>query len=213
MGYRSVRGRRRRWQLRTKRAFDVAVAGAGLAAVAPLGFSVAVAIRATMGKPVMFRQTRVGKDEQLFRIHKFRTMRDPRYEGEPDAPRITRLGAFLRSSSLDELPQLLDVLRGDMSVIGPRPLLVRYLDRYSPTQRRRHGMKPGITGWAQVNGRNSLSWDDKFALDVEYVDNWSLGFDARVLLKTVTTVLARDGISADAHATMPEFMGPEQAGS
>ena len=179
-------------------------------AVAPVGLSIAVAVRATMGKPVFFRQTRVGEHERLFRIHKFRTMRDPRYEGEPDAPRITRLGAFLRASSLDELPQLIDVLRGDMSIIGPRPLLVRYLPRYSPTQRRRHGMKPGITGWAQVNGRNSLSWDDKFALDVEYVDNWSLGLDARVLFKTVATVVKRDGIAADEHATMPEFMGPGQ---
>ena len=198
------------WQRRAKRAFDVTVAAGALVAVAPILGTVAVAVRASMGSPVFFRQTRVGRGERRFRIHKFRTMRDPAFEGEGDAERITRLGGFLRSTSLDELPQLIDVLKGDMSVVGPRPLLVRYLDRYSPRQRRRHEVTPGITGWAQVNGRNAMSWDEKFARDVEYVDNWSLALDVKILARTVGTVFDRSGISADEHATMPEFMGPGQ---
>lgn len=200
----------RPWERRAKRAFDVLAASGALLAAAPVLGAVAVAVRVNMGSPVFFRQVRVGRGERRFRIHKFRTMRDPAFEGEGDAERITRLGRFLRSSSLDELPQLIDVLRGDMSFVGPRPLLVRYLDRYSPRQRRRHEVTPGITGWAQVNGRNAMSWDEKFARDVEYVENWSLGLDLLVLAKTVGAVLDRDGISAAEHATMPEFMGPEQ---
>lgn len=198
------------WQLRAKRAFDVAVATGALVATAPLLTGIAVAVRAQMGSPVFFRQVRVGRGERRFRIHKFRTMRDPAFEGEGDAERITPLGRFLRSTSLDELPQLIDVLKGDMSVVGPRPLLVRYLDRYSPRQRRRHEVTPGITGWAQVNGRNAASWDEKFARDVEYVENWSLAMDVRVLAKTFGAVFDRSGISAEDHATMPEFMGPGQ---
>lgn len=196
-----------KWQRRAKRGFDVAGASLGLLVSAPVMVGVAVAVRATMGSPVLFTQTRVGKNERHFKIHKFRSMRDPRFEGEGDGPRLTRLGRFLRSTSLDELPQLMDVLRGDMSFVGPRPLLVRYLDRYSPRQRMRHAVTPGITGWAQVNGRNQMSWEQKFERDVEYVENWSLALDFQILAKTALTVVKRDGISASGDATMPEFMG------
>lgn len=192
-----------------KRAFDVGAASAGLLATAPIGAGTAIAVAASMGRPVLFTQERVGADERVFRIYKFRTMRSPTDPSapEPDAERITRVGAFLRSTSLDELPQLLNVLKGDMSLVGPRPLLVRYLPRYDATQRRRHEVLPGLTGWAQVNGRNSASWEEKFANDVWYVDHWSLRLDARILARTLKTVLRREGISAQEHTTMPEFMG------
>ncbi len=191
-----------------KRALDATAAGVGLIATAPVMAGVAGAVAVTMGRPVLFTQDRVGENERVFRIYKFRSMREPRTPDEPDADRITRLGRFLRSSSLDELPQLLNVLKGDMSLVGPRPLLIRYLDRYSPRQRLRHAMPPGITGWAQVSGRNTLSWDDKFAHDVWYVENWSFLLDLRILAKTAAKVVVPTDISADGHATMPEFMGP-----
>lgn len=193
-----------------KRAVDVLASAAGLLATAPLTVPAAVGILATMGRPIFFRQRRPGLRGEPFDILKFRTMRNLK-PGEDmlgsDADRITRLGAFLRATSIDELPTLLNVLLGDMSLVGPRPLLMRYLERYSPEQARRHEVKPGITGWAQANGRNALTWDEKFKLDVWYVDHCSLKLDALILLKTVGKVLQRDGISAEGQATMSEFMG------
>jgi len=204
------------WRRRIKRGLDASVAATALVATAPVMLGTACAIRATMGSPVLFRQERPGQGERIIEIMKFRSMRDPlphETGPESDAQRITRLGAFLRKSSLDELPQLVNILRGDMSLVGPRPLVKQYLDRYSPEQRRRHDVMPGLTGWAQVNGRNGLSWSEKFAYDVWYVDNWSLRLDARILAKTVVQVLKRDGISSDGHATMPEFMGTASSGT
>lgn len=195
-----------------KRAVDVGVAGTALAAGAPVLGATAAAIAIRMGRPVLFTQERVGKDDEVFVIYKFRTMRDAvGADGQPlpDEDRLTRLGQFLRKSSIDELPQLLNVLKGDMSLVGPRPLLVRYLSRYNTEQRRRHEVLPGITGWTQVNGRNALSWTEKFEHDVWYVDHWSLGLDARILALTLRKVLARADISAEGHATMPEFVGEE----
>jgi lipopolysaccharide/colanic/teichoic acid biosynthesis glycosyltransferase len=163
-----------------------------------------------MGSPVFFRQTRPGLGGGPFTLIKFRTMRDSYGAGAqplPDESRITRLGAFLRRTSLDELPELWNVLKGDMSLIGPRPLLVEYLDRYTREQARRHEVKPGITGLAQVSGRNALSWEERLALDVWYVDNWTMWLDLKILTKTVAQVLTRRGISAPGHATMPEFEG------
>jgi len=197
-----------------KRGLDVSVAATALVATAPVMLGTACAIRATMGSPVLFRQERPGRGEQIIKIMKFRSMRDPlphEVASQSDAQRITRLGAFLRKSSIDELPQLVNILRGDMSLVGPRPLVKQYLDRYTLEQRRRHDVMPGLTGWAQVNGRNGLSWEEKFAHDVWYVDHWSLRLDAKILAKTVVQVLKRDGISSDGHATMPEFMGSGSA--
>lgn len=161
-----------------------------------------------MGPPVFFRQVRPGKDGKPFRIIKFRTMLDIcSKDGRalPDKDRLTPLGKFMRSTSLDELPELLNVLKGDMSIVGPRPLLMQYLDRYTPEQSRRHEVKPGLTGWAQVNGRNAITWEDKFKLDVWYVDNWSLFLDLRIIAMTVVKVLKREGISQKGEATMAEF--------
>lgn len=206
--------KRRVIQRALKRVLDVAGAGAGLVAGAPAMVGAAVAIRATMGAPVFFRQQRPGLHGKPFGLYKFRTMTDARGpDGEllPDAERLTPVGQFIRSTSLDELPQLLNVLRGEMSLVGPRPLLMRYLPRYSPRQSRRHEVKPGITGLAQVRGRNSLSWAEKFEHDVRYVEQWSLALDVRILVETVAQVLKRDGISSEGHATMPEFMGTESS--
>lgn len=193
-----------------KRAMDIAGASAGLILTAPLTLPAAAAIRVTMGSPILFRQARPGLHGEPFEMVKFRTMRHPEPGEDPlksDATRLTKLGGFLRSTSIDELPTLLNVLAGDVSLVGPRPLLMRYLDRYTEEQARRHEVKPGITGWAQVNGRNTLSWEDKFAKDVWYVDNRSLSLDIKIILMTVGKVLARDGISAQGQATMTEFMG------
>ena len=193
-----------------KRAMDIAGASAGLILTAPLTLPAAAAIRVTMGSPILFRQARPGLHGETFKMVKFRTMRHPEPGEDPlksDATRLTKLGGFLRSTSIDELPTLLNVLAGDVSLVGPRPLLMRYLDRYTEEQARRHEVKPGITGWAQVNGRNTLSWEDKFAKDVWYVDNRSLSLDIKIILMTVGKVLARDGISAQGQATMTEFMG------
>jgi sugar transferase EpsL len=195
-----------------KRALDVSVALAGLCVSAPLLAVVAVAIRVTMGRPVCFRQERPGRGGRPFRIVKFRTMRDTEPGEDPltsDAIRLTALGGWLRRTSLDELPTLWNVLSGDMSLVGPRPLLMRYLPRYSAEQARRHEVKPGLTGWAQVNGRNAISWEEKFQYDVWYVDHQSLLLDLRILARTARKVLKREGISAEDHATMPEFMGAE----
>jgi lipopolysaccharide/colanic/teichoic acid biosynthesis glycosyltransferase len=167
-------------------------------------------IRKKLGSPVLFCQVRPGLDGQLFTMVKFRTMTDDRGSDGvllPDAQRLTPFGRFLRASSLDELPELWNVLRGDMSLVGPRPLLVEYLPLYSPEQSRRHQVRPGITGWAQVNGRNAISWEDKFALDIWYVDNQSLWLDIKILWMTVRKVLVRDGISAAGDVTMPKFTG------
>lgn len=165
-----------------------------------------------MGSPVFFRQTRPGKDGQPFEMLKFRTMRDaigPDGRPLPDAERMTRLGQKLRSSSLDELPELWNVLKGDMSLVGPRPLLMEYLPLYNEEQSRRHEVKPGVTGWAQINGRNAISWEQKFALDVWYVDSQTLWLDLKVIWLTIWKVLKRDGISAKGEATMPKFVGTE----
>jgi lipopolysaccharide/colanic/teichoic acid biosynthesis glycosyltransferase len=176
----------------------------------PILAGATVAVFASMGRPVFFRQERPGKDGKPFWLMKFRTMRDarPGEEGpEADAARINWIGRLLRATSIDELPSLWNVLEGSMSLVGPRPLLMRYLERYSPRQARRHEVKPGVTGWAQVNGRNALSWEEKFEADVWYVEHRSLWLDLEILFKTIAKVLVREGISHDGHATMPEFLG------
>lgn len=195
-----------------KRAFDVAASAAGLVVLSPLLLVLALLVRRRIGSPVLFRQARTGLNGEPFEILKFRTMTNETDEqGQllPDEQRLPPFGSFLRSSSLDELPELLNVIRGDMSLVGPRPLVARYLERYTPEQARRTVARPGITGLAQVRGRNVLAWEDKFALDVEYVDKWTFVLDLQILLQTVKAVLKRDGISSDGHATAPEFMGTE----
>lgn len=199
-------------QLRAKRVLDLIGASVGLAVTGPAMAVTAALIRLTMGSPVLFRQQRPGKDGAPFFLFKFRTMSNATDgHGKPlsDEERLGRLGRLLRASSIDELPQLLNVLKGEMSLVGPRPLLMQYLQRYTPEQARRHEMKPGITGLAQVRGRNALSWEEKFRLDVQYVDEWSLMLDLSILLETALNVLTRKNISADGHATMPEFMGSQ----
>ena len=182
----------------------------GLVVVSPILAGTALLIRVMIGSPVLFRQKRPGRFGRPFTVYKFRTMSlatDESGKLLPDSERLTRLGKWIRATSLDELPQLWNVLRGDVSLVGPRPLLMEYLPRYSAEQARRHDVMPGITGWAQINGRNALTWEEKFALDTWYVDNWSLGLDLRILLLTFKRVLMRDGISNNQHATMPEFLG------
>lgn len=196
--------------LLVKRALDRAVALGAVVATAPVVAAAAVAVRITMGGPVFFRQERPGRGGTPFRIVKMRTMtqeRDARGHLLPDDRRLTKLGKFLRASSIDELPQLWNVLRGDLSLVGPRPLLMQYLPLYDARQARRHDVLPGITGWAQINGRNALTWEEKFALDVWYVENWSLGLDLRILARTLGSVLNRQGISSQGHVTMPNFTG------
>lgn len=193
-----------------KRALDVVLVSCGILAGWPLILVVALLTRLNMGSPVLYRQVRPGLDGRPFSILKFRTMRDDHDDnGEllPDAERLTRFGRLLRTTSLDELPELFNVLRGEMSLVGPRPLLTRYLERYTPRQARRMEVRPGITGLAQVRGRNLVSWDERFELDVWYVDHCSLWQDLKILAQTVMTVLKREGIAADGHASMPEFMG------
>jgi sugar transferase EpsL len=194
----------------SKRLFDLAVALVALIALSPLMLLIALLVRFKLGMPVIFRQLRPGLHGKPFTIYKFRTMIDAR-DAEcnllPDAERLTRFGRFLRSASLDELPEIFNVLKGDMSLVGPRPLLMRYLERYTPEQMRRHEVKPGITGWAQVNGRNAITWEEKFALDIWYVDNWSLGLDLKIIGLTIFKILKREGISQLGHATAQEFMG------
>jgi sugar transferase EpsL len=198
--------------LRAKRLIDVAAAASMLVLGAPLIAATAALVYADVGRPVVFRQNRVGRGGKIFELIKFRTMRDavgPDGEPLPDGERLGRIGRLIRASSLDELPQLINVLRGEMSLVGPRPLLVEYLPRYSPEQARRHDVQPGITGLAQVAGRNGLSWPEKFALDVYYVDHQSLALDLVILARTVAAVIRRDGISAAGQATMAPFQGEQ----
>lgn len=190
--------------------FDIVASAAGLILVSPVLAAVGLLGVLLLGHPFFFTQSRPGLHGRPFRLYKFRTMRDTRDASGrllPDAERLTAFGRFLRAFSLDELPSLWNVLKGDMSLVGPRPLLMEYLDRYTPEQARRHEVRPGITGWAQVNGRNALSWEEKFKLDVWYVDNRSFRLDMKILALTVWHVLARKGISAEGHATMPPFEG------
>ena len=193
-----------------KRALDIVVSLGALVVLSPLILGIALLIRHQMGSPVLFRQTRPGLHGQPFEMIKFRTMLDAFDQDArplPDAERLTPLGRWLRATSLDELPELWNVLKGEMSLVGPRPLLMEYLPLYTPAQARRHEVRPGITGWAQVNGRNALSWEEKFALDVWYVDNQSLWLDLKILASTLWKVLKREGISAAGEATMPVFEG------
>ena len=193
-----------------KRIFDFLAATMGLALLTPLLTWISWQIRRKLGSPVLFRQTRPGLHGKPFEMVKFRTMRDtigPDGHPLPDVERMTAFGSFLRASSLDELPELWNVLKGDMSLVGPRPLLMEYLPLYSPEQARRHEVRPGVTGWAQINGRNALSWKEKFRLDVWYVDNQSFWLDLKILALTVKKVFVREGISAAGEATMPRFTG------
>lgn len=193
-----------------KRLIDCIAAFSGFLVLSPLIGAIAIAIYLRMGSPIIFAQPRPGKNGRIFTFYKFRTMTDERDQSGnllSDEQRLTALGQFLRQTSLDELPQLWNVLKGDMSLVGPRPLLVAYLDRYTPEQARRHEVKPGITGWAQINGRNSLSWEEKFKLDVWYVDHVNLWLDLKILFLTIKKVLKREGISQEGHATMEEFKG------
>ncbi len=192
-----------------KRVIDLAIAVPSVILLSPLLIFIGFLVRFKIGSPILFKQERPGLNGKPFIIYKFRTMTDARdCKGKllQDAKRLTRLGRLLRSTSFDELPELFNVLRGDMSLVGPRPLLMQYLNRYTPEQMRRHEVKPGITGWAQVNGRNAISWEEKFKLDVWYVDNQSLALDIRIMLMTVKNVLRQDGITAAGEATMPEFI-------
>jgi lipopolysaccharide/colanic/teichoic acid biosynthesis glycosyltransferase len=207
--------RRHGGALVAKRLMDVAVAGAGLVLLAPVMAAVALAIWIFDGGPVLFRQRRPGFKGEPFVLLKFRTMREARdAEGRllADGERLTALGRLLRQLTVDELPQLWNVLRGEMSLVGPRPLLMEYLERYSAEEMRRHEAKPGITGWAQIHGRNATSWRQRFALDVWYVEHWSFALDARILLSTPWRIAMRDGIARRDHATMPEFLGSERGG-
>lgn len=193
-----------------KRAFDLLLVLSALFLLWPLLLVLALAVRLCIGRPIFFRQQRPGLQGQPFLVLKFRTMtaaRDAAGNLLPDAQRLTAFGRFLRASSLDELPELINVLKGDMSLVGPRPLLMEYLPRYTPEQARRHEVRPGITGWAQVNGRNAIAWEDKFTLDVWYVDHQSRWLDLKILALTVIQVFQRKGISAAGHATMPAFEG------
>ena len=195
-----------------KRFVDITGSILGLVLLSPVLLIVWAMVRRDMGSPVLFRQTRPGLNGQPFQMVKFRTMRDATDSSGnplPDSERLTNFGRFLRSSSLDELPELWNVLRGDMSLVGPRPLLMEYLPLYSPKQARRHEVRPGVTGWAQINGRNSVSWNEKFELDVWYVDNRNFRFDIKIIWLTIRKVFKRDGISAAGEATMPKFEGNE----
>lgn len=197
----------------SKRIFDLVLTTLGLAILSPFLLILILLVWINHGKPVFFRQVRPGYMAQPFRIFKFRTMRDL-YDSDgnllPDAERLTRFGRFMRSFSLDEIPELFNVLLGDMSLVGPRPLLMSYLPRYSAEQMRRHNVIPGMTGWAQVNGRNALSWPKRLRMDVWYVDNWSFWLDIKILVMTMIKVLKREGISEPGQATVSEFMGTKE---
>ena len=193
-----------------KRVFDILLSAILIILFSPIMVLVALLIYINMGRPILFRQIRPGLNERLFTIYKFRTMsnkRDRRGELLPDSERLGKFGKFIRATSLDELPQLFNVLKGDMSFVGPRPLLVEYLPLYSKEQRRRHSVRPGITGLAQVNGRNAISWEDRFKYDIEYVDNQSFILDLKILWQTLLKVIKRDGVSAKGHVTVERFRG------
>ena len=199
-----------RLQLMLKRLIDILGSLIGIIVLSPVYIIVGVLVYLKLGSPILFSQMRPGKDEKIFKMYKFRSMLDStNHLGEvlPDEERLTPFGATLRSTSLDELPELFNVLKGEMSLVGPRPLLVEYLDLYSDEQKKRHKMRPGITGWAQVNGRNSISWSEKLSLDVEYVENFNLLLDMKILFMTVYKVIKRDGISQEGNATMESFTG------
>jgi sugar transferase EpsL len=196
-----------------KRIFDLVVSLAALVIFSPILLLVSILLLAIEGFPIFFCQDRPGLGGKIFKICKFRTMKDgPGYSDEklPDGERITGLGRFLRRTSLDELPELFNILKGEMSLVGPRPLLVQYLERYSPEQARRHEVLPGLTGWAQVNGRNAITWDEKFRLDVWYVDHWSFWLDIRIILMTIWKVITGEGLSQPGRATMDEFLGNKE---
>lgn len=202
--------KQRGFPLRLKRLLDVAVGGAAALVAGPVVAVAAAAIVVTDGRPAFFVQTRPGRDGRPFPFFKLRTMRsDPKVEGKPefDGARMTPIGTLLRKASIDELPQLWNVLRGDMSLVGPRPLLMDYLDRYTAEQRRRHDVLPGITGWAAVHGRNAQSWDEKFERDLWYVDHWSPWLDVKILARTVAVVLGRKNVASEGHVTSPAFDG------
>ena len=202
-------------RMRTKRVFDLLLVVGTFPLWGTALVLVAILVYFKLGSPVFFRQRRPGQQERIFELIKFRSMTDERdSQGNllPDADRISSFGRWLRASSLDELPELINVLRGEMSLVGPRPLLEAYLDRYSPEQKRRHLVPPGLTGWAQVNGRNAISWEQKFAWDIRYVNERTLWLDVRILVVTVSQVIWRRGISAPGEATMPEFQGDQEVG-
>ncbi|WP_039984701.1 sugar transferase [Vibrio owensii] len=199
----------------TKRSFDMVIALMVLVLLAPVIIILAIIIRRKLGSPILFRQTRPGLNGKPFEMVKFRTMKDAvDQQGNPlpDSERMTPFGDKLRNSSLDELPELWNVLKGEMSLVGPRPLLMQYLPLYSKEQLRRHDVRPGVTGWAQINGRNAISWEEKFALDVWYVDNKTLWLDIKILFMTVKKVFVKEGISADGHVTIEPFKGSEEQG-
>lgn len=193
-----------------KRIFDIIASLGGLIVFSPIIIVVAILVRVNLGSPILFTQDRVGKNNKIFKMMKFRTMKDgiDKY-GKllPDSERLTNFGKILRSTSLDELPELINILKGDMSLIGPRPLLIEYLHLYSEEQKRRHNVLPGLTGWAQVNGRNSISWGEKFKLDVYYVNNWSLGLDLKIFFLTFYKLFNREGINQDGESTVEDFNG------
>ncbi len=196
-----------------KRLLDIGLSGGALIVLSPVLLVTAVLVRTRLGSPVIFCQERPGKDEKIFKLYKFRSMTDQRDEQGnllPDEVRLTKFGRLLRSTSLDELPELWNILRGDMSIVGPRPLLIKYLPLYNEEQRHRHDVRPGLTGWAQANGRNAISWEEKFRLDVWYVEHLSFRVDAKTILLTVKKVFAREGISAEDSATMEEFRGTKE---
>jgi sugar transferase EpsL len=205
-----MKGKQRGWRFWVKSTFDRGLAGCGLVVLSPLLLAASLLVWLSIGRPILFRQERPGRWAKPFLALKFRTMLESYDSGGKllaDEQRLTRVGLWLRATSIDELPQLWTVLLGEMSLVGPRPLLMDYLPRYSAEQARRHEVMPGITGWAQIKGRNTLSWDEKVAFDTWYVDHWSLWLDAKILFKTLGTVLRRDGVSHGSYATMPEFMG------
>lgn len=201
------------YELCIKRLIDIVCSLGALIVLGPVLLITAILVRMKLGSPVLFKQDRPGKDEKIFRLYKFRTMTDEKDEnGEllPDEVRLTKFGKALRSTSLDELPELINILKGDMSIVGPRPLLIRYLPRYNQRQKRRHEVRPGLTGYAQAYGRNALSWQERFEMDVQYVENVTFLKDVKILFKTIETVVKRDGISSETSATMEEFMGNEE---
>ncbi|MDO9129627.1 MAG: sugar transferase [Anaerolineales bacterium] len=202
------------YEKRGKYLLDIILVTMSLALLSPALVILAILVRIKLGSPILFHQQRPGLYGKPFTIYKFRTMNDARGDSGdllPDAQRLTRFGRFLRSTSLDELPELINVLKGEMSIVGPRPLLMQYLPRYTPEQTRRHEAKPGITGWAQVNGRNAISWEQRFALDMWYVDHLSFWLDLKILVRTVGAVLMRRGITQPGHATISEFMENKDA--